>query len=185
MSKISIPTLNIRYYLWKKNKIERNKWAEELALLLGCSKARAKELLFHGQLSSDELEKFAEVVGQTESTTIHAPFFEEKIDVLQENLKYLLESIKQKDLAKEIDVRKETVSRWNRGDHNITPKHLDALRNYLRLSTDVNLKTDAIFLSLTPFDDSSRRKWLNQQIKEIDSDVLRDLFPAFERLFRE
>lgn len=185
MAKISITALNIRYFLWKKDKTERGNWAESLALLIGCEKTRAKELLVHGQFSSSELEKFAQIVGQTDSTAIHAPFFEERINVLLENVQYLLESVKQKDLAREIGVTKDTVSRWFRGGHNISPKHLDELRRFFRLPADIDLKTDAIFLSLTPFDDQRRREWLAQQIKEIDPDQLRDLFPAFERLFRE
>lgn len=185
MDNISIARSNIRYFLWKKEKRERSGWAETLAKLLGCGKPRAKELLFHGQLSADELERFIKVAELPNAETFQAPFFEEKPNILKENLQYLFESIKQKDLAQEIGVSKDTVSRWYRGDHNITPNNLDALRKYLRLSADVNLRKDAIFLSLTPFDDRSRREWLNQQINEIDSDLLRDLFPAFERLFRE
>jgi transcriptional regulator with XRE-family HTH domain len=185
MIKLPISALNIRYFLWKKEKLNREKWLKELMRMLDCNKVRAKQLLLNDLPTQEEEKKAAGAFGRSEEDVTTYLFLDDKVDVLKENLEYLFESIEQKHLAEEIGVTKDAVSKWKLGKQNVSRKNLAILRQYFRLPSDIDLRNDPIFLSWTPIDDQHRREWLNQQIKETDSDTLRDLFPAFERLFRE
>lgn len=185
MSKISTSSYNLRYLLWKDEKIHRNRWVDKLMSILGCSKSTAKRLLLNETIEPEDQRKLAEAFGRSEEDFAISLFFDDKVDVLSENLSYLFESIEQKQLAKEIGVTKDAVSKWKNAKQGIKEKNLSALRQYFRLPSETNLKTDPIFLSWTPIDDPRRREWINEQIKEIDSDELRDLFPAFEKLLKD
>jgi transcriptional regulator with XRE-family HTH domain len=185
MSKTSISSYNLRYLLWKEEKTNRSKWLDRIMNKLGYSKSKAKQLLLGDKLELEEQKKLAEAFGRSEEDFAASLFFDDKVDVISENISYLFESIEQKQLAKEIGVTKDAVSKWKNAKQGITKKNLAALLQYFRLPSETNLKTDPIFLSWTPIDDHRRREWINEQIREIDSDDLRDLFPAFERLLKD
>ncbi len=178
-----IASQNLRYILWKKEKINREGWIDELILLLKCDKVRAKQLLLTEFPSESEVAEIANNLGISSDEIKINLFLEDQIVILKENLEYLFESIEQKQLAKEIGVSKDAVSKWKLGKQKISKKNLTNIHRYFRLPSDVNLEDDPVFLSWTPIDDKRRRFWLHQQIEEMDSDTLRDLFPTFERLF--
>ncbi len=185
MSKIPISSYNLRYLLWKEEKMDRHKWVTILMNKLDCPKSRAKQLLLKDIPTLEEQKKIAETFGRSDEDFATYLFFDDKIDVLPENLNYLFESIEQKKMAMEIGVTERTVSRWKGGDHDISDKHLRALRRYFGLPSGTDLRIEPVFLSWTPIDDRRRRKWLRRQIEEIDSEDLRVLFPAFEKLFKD
>lgn len=185
MSKITISSYNLRYLLWKEEKTDRTKWVDRLMNVLNCSRTRAKQLLLNDPPEPEEQKKLAKKFGRLEDDFVTSLFFDDKVDILSENLSYLFESIEQKQLAQDIGVSKDAVSKWKNAKQGTTKKNLVALRQYFRLPSETNLKNDPIFLSWTPIDDRRRREWINKQIEEIDSDDLRDLFPAFEKLLKD
>jgi transcriptional regulator with XRE-family HTH domain len=188
MDKLPQAALNIRYFLWKKKGVPANGWSRELSNLLSCERTRAEELLWSGRLSHQELMLLAEDAGVTEESFLNSPFIEERIDILSVNLVYLFESLEhggQKRFAESIGISPVNITRWKSGETKINAKHLMQIKEFFGLASAVDLQTDPIFLSLTPYGDQNRRRWLNERMKEIDEDSLRRLFPAFERLFRK
>lgn len=184
MSRISTESYNLRYLLWKEEKIKREKWVDKLIFLLGCSKMRAKQLLLNDLLEQNEKNILAEAFNKSDEDFTVSLFFDDKVNTLLENLNYLFESVMQIHIAKEIGVTERTISRWKAGDHDISDGHLAALRRIFQLPSGTDLRKDPIFLSWVPIDDRGRRQWLSRQIKEIDSADLTELFPAFEKLFK-
>lgn len=185
MSKLSIPALNIRYFLSKREDVKREDWIDELDSLMGCGKERAKELILRGQFTPKELKKFAEVAGQNEDIVMHSPMFEENVNVLLENVQHLAKSYGQKKMADKIGVADITVSRWCNQKQKINPSNIEAIHHRLQLPSNIDIRTDPIFLFLTPFEDAERKKWLNERINELDAGTLRDLFPALEKLLKD
>lgn len=184
MDKISIESNNLRYLLWKEEKIDRESWVDQLGRVLNCSQKRAKQLLLNELPTKTEVENVAKAYTRSYDEFLVSLFFDDKVDVLPENLKYLFESIKQKELADKIGVKERTVSRWKNGDHDISDFHLTEIRQYFGLPFEINLRNDPIFLSWLPIDDPRRRQWLQRRIQEIDSDKLRNFFPALEKLLK-
>lgn len=185
MTMMPTSVINIRYFLFKQREAAREKWADKLHDLLGVSKERAEELLVHGQFSVEELKEFSKLVGHDEFVAVDSPYFEENVDVLLENVRFLAKSIGQKKLADKIEVSKDTVSRWCRNVQKITQKHLDSIHHRLRLPSNVDLNNEPVFLFLTPFDDKRRKEWINEKINNLDPGTLSDLFPALEKLLKD
>ncbi len=177
---------NLRYLLWDK-KVARKRWTAQLAEWAGCSLHRAKSLLQGAELLPDEQEQIAQQVNIPEED-IHFKRLVERVDILQENLGYLFDSLEHgegKVLAESIDANPTTVSRWRSGEQNPRRYNLVALCHFFGLSSGTDLETDPIFLSLGPVGDRRRREWLHERVDQLDSAALQDLFPALERLFRD
>lgn len=179
---------NIKYLLWSDKDLPREEWVSRLVEWSKGDTIRAKELLYGAEPSSSEQKNIAEAVNLTESDLRHARLLEEdRVNILRENILYLLESLEhgeQGKLAKSIGVDEDTITKWKSGQ-GIRPKNLEALREYFRMSSDVDLKAKPIFLELTPFGDKRRREWLHNHIAQLEPDTLRDLFPSLVRQLRE
>jgi plasmid maintenance system antidote protein VapI len=114
---------NLRLLLWQ-HKITRSSWLEQLADWTSCEVARAEQLLRGEQLTTQELERLKESLDWDDEVVMglrYADWLEQahasgELDVLVENLKFLLEQLewgKQEELAVQLGVSSATVSRWN------------------------------------------------------------------------
>jgi hypothetical protein len=181
-------TENIRYLLWATENLEREDWAKRLAEWAKCDPQRAKELLRGANPSMEEQERLSAAVERSESDLRHSRLVEDEgVDILRRNVLHLLESLghgEQSRLAKAIGVDEDTVTSWKSGQ-GIRSKNLMALSAYFGLKVNVDLRTDPIFLELTPFGDMARRRRLQSHIDQLEPDSLQDLFPALERMLRE
>jgi hypothetical protein len=181
-------TENLRYILWSSKNLERSDWATTLAGWAKCDIQRAKELLRGANPSAEEQERIAAAVERSESDLRHSRLIEDEgVNILRTNVLHLLESLghgEQGQLAKAIGVDEDTVTSWKSGQ-GIRSKNLIALSAYFGLKSNVDLRTNPIFLELTPFGDMARRKRLQSHIDQLEPDSLQDLFPALERLLRE
>lgn len=179
---------NVKYLLWSDKDLPREEWLSRLVEWTKSDPIRAKELIYGAEPSSSEQKNIAEAVNRTESDLRHARLLEEDgINLLRENVLYLLDNLEhgeQGKLAKSIGVDEDTITKWKSGQ-GIRPKNLEALREYFRMPSDVDLKTKPIFLELTPFGDKRRREWLHNHIDQLEPDTLRDLFPSLVRQLRE
>jgi hypothetical protein len=181
-------TENLRYLLWRSENLKREDWARRLAEWAKCEFQRAKELLRGANPSIEEQESIAAAVERSEGDLRHSRLIEDEgVDILRNNVLHLLESLEhgeQGRLAKAIGVDEDTVTSWKAGQ-GIRLNNLMALSAYFGLKSNVDLRTNPIFLELTPFGDMARRRRLQSHIDQLEPDSLQDLFPALERLLRE
>ena len=174
---------NLRYLLWRLG-VDRNGWASHLAGWARCTEHRAEELLQGAELETREQERIARAADVREEELQYARLVEAE-NILLQNLRHLLNSLEhgQKGvLAGAVGVHYTTISKWYRGDQSPTRDHLDALRRFFGLASDTDLRTDPLFLSLTPISDLERRAWLIRRIEEADPETLEEYFPTFRRL---
>lgn len=174
---------NLRYLLWRLG-IDRNEWASHLAGWARCTERRAEELLQGAKLETQEQERIARAADVREEELQYARLVEAE-DILLQNLRHLLDSLEhgQKGLlAGAVGVHYTTISRWYRGDQSPTREHLDAVRRFFGLARDTDLRSEALFLSLTPISDLERRTWLIRRIEEADPETLEKYFPTFRQL---
>lgn len=186
-------TQNIRFLLWK-SETAREKWSETLANWAACSLSRADELLRGAYLKPEEAANIAQrqqLGGNrqegTERLQQHPLLHEANVNILQENLGYLLGDLRRGekgDLARSLGIETETLRRWREGINTPHKSNLDTLCRHFGLRHGVNLEEDAIFLSLTPVSEKRKKQWLCRQIQNLDLATLNELFPALERMLK-
>jgi hypothetical protein len=176
---------NLRCLLWLA-KIRRDHWELQVAEWLHCGNERAEEILRGGELSGDEHEQIARIVGvHVEELTNTRLVTTYNVNILQENLRYLIDRLmygQKKALAAYLDVHPTSISRWCSGDQRPTRAHIRRIGDYFELPHRVDLATDPLFLSLLPISVVESKTWLMNRIEELDTATFQALFPAFERM---
>lgn len=178
---------NLRYLLWRE-RVRRPMWSEQLASWAQCGVDRAASLLQRGDLTADEQERIGMVLRLSEESLRFSRLVEEEqVNILGENLRYLLGSLPygdKGDFAEQIGASPTTVSRWSSGAQRPSSGHLLAISRYFDLPVGTRLEMDPIFLSLSPVSSTEQRDWVHQQVDRLDRSELRALFPALEKLLR-
>lgn len=188
MVKLNPTAWNLRFLLWRAG-VRREDWASHLASWTGGGEARAKALLRGAKIGDDEQRSVSDRVGCTEEELQTERLWEGQVNVLRENLNYLLDKKqtgeKLSDISRGSGVKQVTLSRWKSGRQEPEGRQLVKLARYFGLTADTNLRTDPVFLSLSPVGELMRRQWLHRKVEELDADALHELFPAFERLMKD
>jgi len=181
-------TLNIRFLLWRDD-VKRDEWAAKLADMLECDIHRAQEILGGGvDIQPKEIAVVAKAykVGVNDLRTQNL-VSEEKTDVLSANIRHLIDGLahgQRKQFAAQLGVDVTTVSRWSTAAQRPTKTKLRRICDYFGLPVATNLEADPVFLSLDPVTGSEMKRWLHEQIEGLDSDTIRNLFPALQRLLK-
>ncbi|MBU0492763.1 MAG: hypothetical protein KKA73_22290 [Chloroflexi bacterium] len=179
-------TENLRYLLWKAD-IKRRDWIAQLAHWAQCDHYWAKALLRGAEPRPEEWVRIASAAGIPE-TDLRDKRLVEAEDILLVNLRHLLSTLRRGEkgaLVTAIGVHNTTLSKWSGGVQRPTSEHLEGLHNYFGLPSDMDIRTQPVFLSCVPISDVERRQWLIERIQQLDKDTLRQLFPALERLLEE
>jgi transcriptional regulator with XRE-family HTH domain len=179
---------NLRLLLWRDN-VDRSQWADRVAGWVGCDRGRADDLLDGRELKPYEQERIAERFCVSEEELQYGQLFQDyKINVLDENLRYLIGTLdhgQSKQLAMEIGVSPVTVSRWATGKQVPEESKLVALCRSFGLPAGTDLRSEPLFLSRVPVSDRERKTWLHHRIDALDPQTLRELFPALRRLLKD
>jgi hypothetical protein len=110
------------------------------------------------------------------------------VNVLQENLKFLLQDVehgRKGTVAQRLDVHPSTLSKWCVGKQRPERKKLSPLCDCLGVEAGTDLEQVSLFLRPGPVGDGQRRRWLHDRIARLSPELLRALFPALERLLEE
>lgn len=113
---------------------------------------------------------------------------DQHIDVLAENLRYLLGRAPHGTLgrlARRLEVSVSTMSRWAAGETHPRAAHLRLLHSELHLDADLDLTTTPLFLWETAFTHEARVRQIHQWVDTLPPAQLQILYPALERLLRE
>jgi len=113
---------------------------------------------------------------------------ESQLNVLAENLRYLLESCPRggkKQLAEALQVTPTTVSRWLSKATGVSSGQLKKLNQYFGLSGQTDLRRYPLFLDAEPAAVSQRRKWALTQLEGLPDDAFQALYPALKRLLED
>lgn len=181
---------NLRYLLWSQKGLSHSKWVEQLANWAKCDLTRATELLKKGNPNFDEQKNIADSVGRPEADIQYTRLLDEdRVEVLKENVQYLLNSMEHGEgnrLADFLKVSADTISEWKkwRRKKGIDKKNQEALCRYFGLQRGIDLERDPLFLSLSEVGDQRRKKWLHDRIEALETDTLNELFPALERILK-
>jgi len=87
-------------------------------------------------------------------------------------------------LAQHLGIDPTTVSAWGTARRAPRKANLEALRHFFGVPTSIHLSRDLIFLMDMPVSHMERRRWVEERLKSLSAEELKDLFPALERLFR-
>jgi len=174
-------------------KIGRSEWVEWLALRSGLSGEFLRELLEERvpdeHIGDEDCTRLAAAVGLAADpeTLRFTNLVEEGCDVFHENLTFLLNTLEhggKKALASQLGVDPTTISRWLNASSRPSEGTLHQLMDQLGISTEIDLRTYPIFLSVEPISMTERRQWLISRIEEMTPNELLELYPALRRLFR-
>ena len=113
---------------------------------------------------------------------------ESQLNVLAENLRYLLESYPRggkKQLAEALQVTPTTVSRWLSKETGVSSGQLNKLNQYFGLPVRTDLRSYPLFLDAEPAAVSQRRKWALAQLEGLPDDAFQSLYPALKRLLED
>lgn len=179
---------NLRYLLWR-TKVRRADWVKHLASWVECSEQRAEELLHDGILQDQEQQRIAERAEISSEDLQNNRFLGDRVDILRKNLQFLTDKkqIGEKiaDIARSTKINSVTLSRWKKGSQKPENAQLQKLCEHFGLPSSTNLRTDAVFLELSVVGDVRKREWLRTRIDSLSSKTLRELYPAFKRLFKD
>jgi transcriptional regulator with XRE-family HTH domain len=178
---------NARLLLWQRQ-VPRSDWVRHLANKLppiwgGQNVSRVLNGYEVGNLNFCDIAIALEI--EEEQLRWEDLLTTSAIDVMKENLSYLLGSLEhggKKKVAADLGIDPTTVSRWLSGA--ITPQSgtLKRISNYFGLTAETDLSSSAVFLSLEPVSLPERRQWLNQRIEALSANELRELYPALQRM---
>lgn len=165
---------------------QRDAWPKTVAVWVGCTPTRARELLWGVGKSADlvEMEALAEnrnlVLDDLASKRLLSPK-----QVLANNIAYLFDGLdhgSKGDFARAIGVDVSTISRWRRGVAKPSRTHIQKLCEQFALDVGTDLESQPLFLSPTPVSLAQRRDWLKRRIEHLSPQELNELFPALRLL---
>lgn len=177
---------NMRYLLWRE-RVQHEHWVSQLATWAGVERLRAEALLHGAEAEPEEVQHLARALDISEESLVSERLLTTYgVNVLQANLRYLIDRIdhgQKKQLASELGIHPATISRWYNGELHPRKAHQGAICHYFGLPRSIDLENEVLFLSMTPLLD--RKAWLHQQIDNLDSVKLDELFPALRLMFRD
>ena len=178
-------SVNLRYLFWRSGK-GRDEWVREVVAWLGCSSVRARDLLTNSIPSQREVDVLSEKLGATSEELRFTGLVEELgDDLFLHNLQYLVDGVEHGEknkVARAVGVHATSLSRWIAGTHHPEKRYRASLARYFGLSSETELVSEPIFLSLLPVSESDRKRWLRSAIDDLDHRSLNDLFPALFKL---
>lgn len=113
---------------------------------------------------------------------------DQKIDILRENLRFLLGQAPHGTLgrlARRLGVSLSTVSRWAAGETHPREMHLRVLHSEFHLDANLDLSTTPLFLWEAAFTHDARVREVHRWVDSLPATTLQALYPALERLLRE
>jgi hypothetical protein len=185
-----LENLNLRYLLWRAERLDRRNWTAILAKWLNCPIEKAQRILQGERLTG---EQYSLIFEQSPVVVDEGEFFNrslievDRVDVVRENVRFLLEQLRHgeaKQLGVALSVSDHTVSEWKRWRRKggIEKQHLLGLARYFGIDPRVSLYTEPVFLWTEPIGGRQRREWLRRQITFLSEDELSELFPALKKL---
>ena len=175
---------NLRCLLWRSG-VSQDQWPAQLAQWCACDVARATAML-QGQeeLTEPETEAVATATGVQTKEWLSGNLLD-GVDVLTENLKFLLDSLEhggKNRLADSLGVTPGTVYKWCGGFQPPKKRHSQAILAFFGLDPLLDLTTQALFLSMEPIGSRAKREWLMSRLKGIDEQALEAYFPALKKI---
>lgn len=175
---------NTRYLLWRM-KVPHMQWLSELqARLSGVERNTLRDLLTQGSADRKVVAALVHAFNVTVENLIASDLVKrDRVDVLSENLKYLLmHRGAKKRLAAHLQIDQTTVSRWLSGAIRPTGPARQHLNAYFCLPASTDLTCHPLFLLLDPPSLEQRKRWLQARIQELSPEELSELFPALRRM---
>ena len=179
---------NVRYLLWQRG-VERSSWVAWLVRECQLDQQRVGKLvrgeLHDGEIPTREQAQLCQGLGVTESELRFEDLPNERTDILLENLKFLFSGLERggkKEVAFTLQVDPTTVSRWLNGTSQPNRTTQDAVSRFFGLPRDTDLRKDPLFLSVSPVAAAEQKRWIVQQVENMSSEELRELYPALRRM---
>ena len=92
-----------------------------------------------------------------------------QIDVLEKNLFFLFDGHgKQKEFQEMYGVDPSTTSKWVKGKITPSEKNLERIKKFFGLPSELNLKTDPLFLEMDPVGIRDRKKWVQERLEDLN-----------------
>lgn len=188
MHNTNILRQNLRFLLWKDFREQRGEWVARLAGWLACDRARANEILNGGAITHDEQSRLCDLLGiepeDLQSSNLVAT---NNVDILKENVQYLLNNLGHGEalkLADAVQVTQPTISEWRNWKRRkcIGKDHQHRLVQYFSLPQQTDMETEPLFLSTEPIGEKNKRGVLVKWINGMKAGDLERLFPALQKL---
>lgn len=109
-----------------------------------------------------------------------------QIDVLEKNLFFLFDEYgKQKEFQGMYGVDPSTTSKWVKGKITPSEKNLERIKKFFGLPSELNLKTDPLFLEMDPVGVRDRKKWVQERLEDLSVEEFSSLYPALRKMVEE
>lgn len=176
---------NIRYLL-RREDVPLEQWGSHLAKVATLEESEASSLISGREPSPQEAKRIAAAFEEDAETLQSVPLYGSgEWTILRENLRYLLDSLEdrtQKALAAEVGKSEESVSRWVSQGTTPHPATLRKLLSCFGLSSDIDLKSEPLFLSTSPVGGYAQKKWILDYIKKLPPEEIAPVFEAIRRI---
>ena len=177
---------NLRYLLHKEG-APKHDWIMRLSQWMQASEGLAKAYLT-GRDSPNE--ESIQMVANRFDIEVHE-FSGDLLsycqtDVLKENLSFLFEGHgKQKEFQEMYGVDPSTTSKWVKGKITPSEKNLERIKKFFGLPSELNLKTDPLFLEMDPVGIRDRKKWVQERLEDLSVEEFSSIYPALRKMVEE
>jgi len=178
-------SVNLRYLLWRSESV-RDDWVSNVVDWLDCPALRVRNLLTGVIPNQREVDILSERLGVTPEELRFTNLVDELGDNLfLENFRYLVDGVEhgeKNNIAKIVGVHPTSLSRWLSGTHHPDKRFRALLAIYFGLSSETELTSEPLFLSLLPVSENDKKRWLRSAIDDLNLRDLNNLFPALFKL---
>ena len=176
---------NLCYLLWEEKSGVVTNWEEEMSKWLDLDLGTTRRILQEKDpLPKLKLDELVARFNIDEEQLRFEPQWDRET-VWQRNLEWLANAEgTQKQFCQSVGISEGTFSKWKKdGARPPKPNKRKKLISGLGLNCEPeDLLCKPFFLSLEPLNDTQRRKWVKDQIDQIDAKELMNLFPSLRKL---
>ena len=177
--------LNIRYLLRRKD-VPFEEWVPHLAKVATLERGEASAIIQGRWPAGENANRVAAAFDEEREKLEGEPLYGHgEWPILRENLRFLLNSLEdrtQKALAADLGKSQETVTRWVTQGTTPHPTTLRHLQVCYGLPSELDLKTDPIFLSTTPVGGFAQKRWVLDYIEKMPPEEITPVFEAIRRI---
>jgi len=155
--------------------LHREKWTDWLSSQLQISTNESIQCLQKGVSDTNTQRMICEHFGLTLEELMFSELYHcDRNDLLSRNVRMLLSSLKHgehKEIAEKVNVDLTTISKWKRG---VRPReeHLVKIQHYFKLSTQLSLTLNHLYLELDPITSGGRKDHLLNLMNNASVEVI-------------
>ena len=188
LKKDDIPTLswNLRW-LARREEPDPTRGSQQISQRTkNTIKAKRVQALLDGNPHSEaELKVLMDQYGIERERLLSGQLYEEEMELLKSNVRFLIESLPNRENQKWADVlgvKPPQLSRWKKGEVGPQPNNQKKLLRLHGLDPDTDLNAVPLFLLQEPISDFKKKEWVQKRLERTKPTEVAKIYTALKRL---